>query len=197
MEGMDAHTAGSDTGGTGDADRVEVRDYLPSDAAATRALFCRAVMVTTARDYTPGQRLAWLSRSADLTLWDARRRAAATFVATLDGVPVGFAGVTDGDVLDMLFVAPTAGRRGVGSALLRHALDHARARGATRVTAQASHTALPFLLAHGFVEVSPHEVVIGSEVLGNHLVALDLATPGTAPAPPAADPGPAAPAARS
>ncbi|HIY84053.1 MAG TPA: GNAT family N-acetyltransferase [Candidatus Rubneribacter avistercoris] len=44
-----------------------------------------------------------------------------------DGAPIGFAGVQDGK-LEMLFVAPESRGRGVGSALLAHAVERFGAR---------------------------------------------------------------------
>ena len=46
-------------------------------------------------------------------------------VAYDGGAPCGFAGSQDGK-LEMLFVAPEARGRGVGRALLAHAVEHAR-----------------------------------------------------------------------
>lgn len=48
-------------------------------------------------------------------------------VAYDGGAPCGFAGSQDGK-LEMLFVAPEARGRGVGRALLAHAVEHARVR---------------------------------------------------------------------
>ena len=48
---------------------------------------------------------------------------AALAVAYADGAPCGFAGTQDGKV-EMLFVAPEARGRGVGRALLEHAMEH-------------------------------------------------------------------------
>lgn len=60
---------------------------------------------------------------------------------------LGFAG-TAGDVLEMLFVAPDWHRRGVGSQLLRHAVEQL---GICRVDVNEQNpAATAFYLAHGF-----------------------------------------------
>jgi GNAT superfamily N-acetyltransferase len=52
------------------------------------------------------------------------------------------------------YVRGTAARKGIGSALLRHAEAHARKRGATIIEIDASLVAVAFYAAHGFVEVN-------------------------------------------
>ncbi|WP_152353854.1 acetyltransferase [Brachybacterium subflavum] len=68
-------------------------------------------------------------------------------VAERDGRPVGFSGVSDGE-LQMLFVHASARGSGVGSALLRHAI---RSQGVTRVDVNEQNPqAAGFYAHHGF-----------------------------------------------
>ena len=69
-------------------------------------------------------------------------------VARLDGEPCGFSGVQDGK-LEMLFVAPEARGRGVGRALLAHAVEHARVR--TLDVNEQNPQAVGFYEHEGFV----------------------------------------------
>ena len=74
-----------------------------------------------------------------------------TLVATFDGAPVGFASLKGGSVIDMLYVHPAVAARGVG-AMLCDALEKlAAGRGVTKITADASDTALGFFEHRGFV----------------------------------------------
>jgi putative acetyltransferase len=67
-----------------------------------------------------------------------------------DGRPLGFSGVADGKI-EMLFVAPPAFGRGVGTRLLRHAVE---ALGATEVDVNEQNArAVEFYLRRGFVVV--------------------------------------------
>lgn len=159
-------------------DDLRIRRYCDTDARVTRSIFERAVRVTAAADYTAEQLAAWVPEDrADTVLddWAARRAAVTTWVAELDDSVVGF---TDLDVkigyLDMLFVDPDAGRRGVGSALIRHVLDEARAVGLREVTVQASRTAQPVFERHGFVVVREQRVERRGVLIENAVMRMPL-----------------------
>lgn len=76
-------------------------------------------------------------------------------VAEIDGVPVGFAG-TAGERLEMLFVHADARGRGVGSALLRHAIAEQGIR-VVDVNEQ-NEQAIEFYLRRGFVVTGRSEL---------------------------------------
>ena len=162
-------------------DDVLIRPYRDTDARATRAVFERAVRVTAAAHYATEQLAAWVPddpAGAVLDDWAARRTAVTTWVAVIDDSVVGF---TDLDVetgyLDMLFVDPDAGRRGVGSALIRQVLDEARAVGLREVTVQASRTAQPVFERHGFVVVREQRVERRGVLIENAVMRIPLDAP--------------------
>lgn len=76
---------------------------------------------------------------------------------------MGFSDLVDGGLLDMLFVHPDAGGRGVARALVTAVLDHAREVGLTRIVTHASRAARPAFERFGFVldEENPQNVVRG------------------------------------
>ena len=146
-----------------------VREYRPSDAAATMRTFRRAILVSASRDYDALQTRVWADRTGSPAEWDTRRMVAHTWVAVPveddggDGAPaaggafhaatgelVGFIDVDDDGYIDMLFVDPSYGRRGVASLLFaqveRFAADH----GTVGLRVHASATAKPFFARHGF-----------------------------------------------
>lgn len=134
---------------------VTVRPYRePEDAAATYAAFRAAIRETASRFYEPEQIAAWLGPERDLGEWDARRRRARTVVAEVDGAVVGFADLLPDGLVDMLFVHPRAGGRGVARALLAAVLAEARARGITELRTFASRSAQPVFARAGFVVVA-------------------------------------------
>lgn len=67
---------------------------------------------------------------------------------------LGFSDLVDGRLLDMLYVDPAAGRRGIATALLDRVLGLSRAAGAEAIETDASITARPFFERHGFVVVT-------------------------------------------
>lgn len=139
-----------------DALGAVVRPYRsPDDAAATSAAFRSAILVSAATVYTPAQIAAWLGPDdVDLDAWDARRRAAWTVVAEVEGVVVGFSDLLPDGLVDMLFVHPDAGRRGIARALLTAVEADARGRGITELRTFASRRARPVSERLGFVVVA-------------------------------------------
>jgi len=87
----------------------------------------------------------------------------AFFIATgeLDGeiAVLGFATHRVDDDQDgaSVYVRGRAARRGIGTALLQLAVDHARAHGATTIHIQASLAAVEFYRANGFEELGRGE----------------------------------------
>ncbi|HYC03702.1 MAG TPA: GNAT family N-acetyltransferase [Azospirillaceae bacterium] len=128
------------------AEPVLVRPYRPADWAAIEAVHDAA-------------RLDELRLSVGTS---AFRSLAATaepeglfngqiWVAELGGRVVGFA-ATDEDEVGWLYVHPDAYRRGVGRALLRHAIDQVGGRARTSVL-DGNIPALALYLSEGFVIV--------------------------------------------
>jgi len=141
---------------------LRIRPYAASDAAPTLAVFLRAIRTTASADYSAEQVAVWAPDDLDPSAWDERRRARNTAVAESDGGVVGFTDVDDTGYVDMMYVDPAAGRRGVASALLEWAAEEAANAGADRLHTHASITARPFFEAHGFrVDAVRHPVQNG------------------------------------
>lgn len=127
-----------------------IRRYTAADSAATWQVFHDAIHGTASRDYTPQQVHAWAPERTDLDRWNQVRSAAHTLVACLDETVVGFSDVTDDGEVDMLFVHPDAGGRGVARALLTQVLREAAAAGHQRLVTHASLTSRPVFERFGF-----------------------------------------------
>lgn len=130
---------------------TEVREYEPRDAEPTWDAYAQAIRVTAAEDYSPDQVRAWAPDTVDLEEWNECRRRAHTFVASLDGRVVGFGDVTEDGLLDMLFVHPDAGGRGIARQLVASVAGRARQLGLSRLHTHASRTARPAFERFGFV----------------------------------------------
>lgn len=128
---------------------LSIRPYEPRDADPTLEVLRAAITVTARADYSEQQTLLWASRAARPG-WHERRAAVETWVALLDGRVVGFTDRDGAGHLDMLFVHPDAGGRGVARALVERVVASAEASGLERMTVHASLTARPVLLRMGF-----------------------------------------------
>ena len=156
---------------------VVIRPYLDGqDAEATLAVFRTAVTETASADYEPEQIAAWLGAAkADLDAWDARRRVAHTWVATVGERVVGFSDFLDDGLLDMLFVHPDFGGRGVARLLVTTVRREAARAGLPALRTHASRTARPAFERFGFhvVAFRPDNRV-GDQVVPNYDMACDL-----------------------
>jgi putative acetyltransferase len=154
-----------------------VRAYEPGDADPTWEAYLRAVRDTASKDYSPEQVAAWAPDSVDLAQWNERRLSVHTVVA-IDGRVVGFSDVTDNGLVDMLFVHPDAGGRGVARALVGAVVSKARELGLTQLHTHASRTARPVFERVGFVvDRTNAENWIRGQNLPNYDMHLDLGPP--------------------
>jgi putative acetyltransferase len=150
---------------------VVVRPYRsPADAEGTYAAYRSAITRTAAADYEPDQIAAWAGAAeVDLSRWDARRAAAHTFVAVAEGRIAGFADFLDEGLLDMLFVHPDFGRRGVARLLVDRVQHEAAAAGLSTLRTYASRTARPAFERFGFwVVVARPDNVVDGHVVPNY-----------------------------
>ena len=146
-----------------------IRAYQDDDAGPTRAVYERAAHGSASTHYTTQQLDAWApeANAATLTRWAARRAAAQTIVAAEQERVVGFSGLVGGTLLDMLFVDPDFGRRGVGANLVSAVVNLARDSGAPYIETHASLTARPVFERSGFVVVAEETPVIRGVALAN------------------------------
>lgn len=144
-----------------------LRPFLASDAPALAAIFREAIEDLTGEDYSVAQQAAWAALADDEQALGAKLARHLTLVATMAGAPVGFAALKEPDHLEMLYVHPAAAGQGVAK-LLSDALEKlARARGAKRLTVDASDTARGFFEKRGFAGQHRNAVMRGDEWLGN------------------------------
>jgi putative acetyltransferase len=156
---------------------VKLRAYRDEDCGATRAVFERAVRLTAAGDYSDEQVEAWAPsdfNASDLADWGVERAAARTVVAAEGDELLGFSDLVDGRVLDMLYVDPSAGRRGIATALLTEIVSLARYAGVPEIETYASLTARPLFERHGFEVIEEREPSVRGVVMTNFRMRLLL-----------------------
>ncbi|GAB3699058.1 GNAT family N-acetyltransferase [Mariniluteicoccus flavus] len=161
-----ARLGGIETDGGLKGGEAVIRPYRSEDALATLDVFEQAIRRAAAAFYEPEQIAAWASGGADLSAWDAPRSAAWTVVAESDGRVVGFSDLAADGLLDMLFVHPDHGGRGVARALVEAVLARAQDTGVRRVETHASRAARPAFEKFGFVvdAENPNNMVQGVKI---------------------------------
>jgi putative acetyltransferase len=153
-----------------------LRPFLPADIAALVEIYQASVMELAEEDYSEAQRSAW-AEIADDESFAKRLAEGLTLVATLEGSPVGFASLKNNEHVDFLYVHPDAAGQGVG-AMLYDALEKlAHARGASRLTVDASDTARLFFEQRGFMPQRRNTVSLGDEWLANTTMEKRLTAP--------------------
>lgn len=145
---------------TATRDGYAIRQAGPADAAAIRDAHIDSIRSLGPRYYPPAIVTDW---GAGLTVEVYAHAMAAGevfFVATgeISGHPsvLGFSSdycVEGSEHGTSVYVRGAVARRGIGSALLRRAEAHARARGATSIRIDASLAGVAFYRVHGFEEV--------------------------------------------
>ncbi len=144
-----------------------LRPFLPTDTPVLAAIFAASIEELTGDDYNEAQQEAWASAIEDEEKFGQRLASELTLVATLQNSPVGFAALKGPDHIDMLYVHPGAVGQGV-AAMLCDALEKlAGARGATKLTVDASDNAAEFFLKRGYVAMQRNTVTINGEWLAN------------------------------
>lgn len=150
-------------------DAPAIRPYMETDAADCLAAMQRAIAALAARDYAPDQIAAWLARLENPAWMHGRLTGAyTTLVATdADDKAVGFTNLAQTGHVNMLFLDPAHGGKGLGAALLAAIEMMAAERGIPRLFAEVSHTARPTFLKAGYAEVSRRLIHLGEIGIAN------------------------------
>jgi putative acetyltransferase len=153
-----------------------LRPFLAADTPVLAAIFCASIEELAADDYSVEQRAAWMSVADDEVEFGKRLASKLTLVATMDGAPVGFASLEGTELIDLLYVLPSAAGHGVGT-LLCDALEKlAAARGGKKLTVDSSDTAEVFFKKRGYVPQSRNTRIVADEWLGMTTLTKEIAT---------------------
>lgn len=146
---------------------VALRPYLPADVRRCAIIFRSSVEELAEEDYSEAQCEAWAAIANDEAAFARSLAGMLTLVATQDGDVVGFASLKGADHIEMVYVDPEFARQGVGGVLLDALEKLARARGATKLTAEVSDTAKPLFDRRRFVGERRNIKQVDEEWLGN------------------------------
>jgi len=144
-----------------------LRPFLPDDTPILAAIFAAAIQELTGDDYSEEQQEAWASVADEEATFGARLAGELTLIATMQGAPIGFAALKGKDQIDMLYVHPSVAGQGVASMLCDALEKLGGARGATKLSVDASDTAVDFFRKRGYVAQQRNSVTINGEWLAN------------------------------
>jgi putative acetyltransferase len=156
-----------------------LRPYLPADAPLLAEIFRASIAELTAEDYSGAQQEAWASAADDEEAFAGRLGKQLTLVGTLNGSPVGFLSLDGPERIGMLYVHPAAAGQGLGTMLYEAVEKLAAARGAAKLTVEASDNASDFFQRRGFVAQQRNTVLRGDEWLANTTMEKKLAAKGS------------------
>jgi putative acetyltransferase len=147
---------------------LHTRRADPDDAEAIALAHLDSIRTMGPAFYPPDVVEAWGSGITPAIYVKAMEGGEAFFVATghIDGKPavLGFSTHRVDDAQDgaSVYVRGEVSRRGIGTALLRLAEEHAHVHGATSIQIQASLAGVEFYKANGFEEIGRGEAVLMS-----------------------------------
>src|SRR5262245_53593524 len=127
--------------------KVHIRAAALADAQRIHELHLSSVRTLCAPHYEPHAVDGWLNKRSPKAYLRSIE-SSAIFVAEMDSKIVGFGESTAGEVL-AVFVDPGYAGRGIGTALLRHALRFAQAE-QNPVRVESTLNAVPFYERFGF-----------------------------------------------
>jgi putative acetyltransferase len=160
-----------------------LRTFLPADLPRLAAIFRASVEELTSEDYNEAQQAAWAAL-ADDDEFAERLAADLTLVALLQGEIAGFASLRGEDHIGMLYVDPQAAGQGVATTLCDALEKLVGARGATKLSVDASDTARAFFEKRGYQPLHRQTVDRFGEWLGNTAMEKRLAANDSDRAPP-------------
>ena len=159
--------------------KAGLRPYLPADAPLLAEIFRASIEELTTEDYSEAQQDAWASAADDQGVFAERLGEQLTLVGTLNGSPVGFISLEAPERIGMLYVHPAAAGQGVGTMLYDAVEKLAAARGASKLTVEASDSASVFFQHRGFVAQRRNTVLRGEEWLANTTMEKNLRVKGS------------------
>jgi putative acetyltransferase len=152
---------------------VEIRPATQADVDAIAEAHVDSIVTLGPTAYAPAIIDAWGAPRDGAPYLDAMHRGEVFFVAVEENVVLGFSSHRiEGDRhRTAIYVRGVASRQGIGSRLLRCAIDEARSRGATDVWVDASLNAVQFYLQNGFSELGNgrHRLKAGLEMRCVHM----------------------------
>ena len=155
---------------------MTIRSYEHGDHDSIAEIFSRAIHEIAIEDYTREQCEAWASPKPNPEHWEARCGIKRPFVAKVDRRIAGFLELDPDGHIDCAYVNPDFKRRGVMTALVRHAVLVGSERAIGSLCVEASLCIKPLFEKLGFVTQCRREVEIRGQCLTNFEMILNLSS---------------------
>ncbi|CAM3139381.1 GNAT family N-acetyltransferase [Vibrio diazotrophicus] len=149
---------------------ITIRDYREEDAPTLWAIHHYTIRNINVRDYSQAQIEAWAPDNFDLHVWQKRVDALNPFIATIDGVIVGYTDLQLDGLIDHFFCHHEFQGRGVGKALMNHVFNVGKQKDIKRFYSHVSITARPFYERMGFSVAKEQLMEVRGQKLKNFLM---------------------------
>lgn len=157
---------------------IVIRPYEPADAGALSQLRWDSVRGIGARAYSAEQIQSWLPAPEPIAkvrghFEDGRQ---AWIAAGPAGSLCGAVDLEADGHIDYLYVSPSAAGRGIGRALVEHAVAQARSQNVSRLYTEASELARPVFVRCGFAVTHRRDFDLRGVSIHNYAMERDLAS---------------------
>jgi ribosomal protein S18 acetylase RimI-like enzyme len=149
-----------------------IRPFQHGDHVAIAEIFTRAVHEIACEAYSEEQCLAWSDYEPNPAHWKRRCELKRPFVFLVDTEVAGFLELDPDGHIDCAYVHPKFQRRGIASALVRHAIETCFAFGLARVYVEASLCAKPMFEKLGFKVLQEVQANVRGVELANYKMEL-------------------------
>jgi putative acetyltransferase len=148
-------------------DGVSLRPFLPNDTAAICELINTSIMELSCDDYNQDQCTAWANSLSDEKKLATRLADNVTLLALKNDIICGFITLKDNTQIDLLFTAPHFAKHGIATFLCGAIEMLSTGRKATKLTVDASDTALSLFITLKFTPMQRNTVTINGQWISN------------------------------
>lgn len=147
---------------------LSVRPYTSQDSTTVIGIFQDAIHHIANKDYSAAQIAAW--RNVDPEKWQSHILIHPIWIAEIHKIPAGWIAMEDNGHIHMLFVHSQYQHQGVANKLLQHVEKEARILNITTLFTEASLTAHPVFIHHGYHTIKKQHVTVRGETLTNFIM---------------------------
>lgn len=149
---------------------MQIRLFQPEDTLQVAQLFHHTVRKINIQDYSVEQIIAWSPDDIYFRDWLRICSRNFTYVALENDKILGFGELESNGHIDCFYVHDRHQRQGIGSQIYQAIEIKARQLGNIRLFTEASITAKPFFLKHGFKIINPQQISCRGQMFTNYLM---------------------------